>query len=123
MGSLGGGVLPPPDPPELSRKRKDAAFRCNPASWKLLCFGGWSCQQHGLLRTEECARVNAQVWDVLPGHPIQRNCSGLLQGQLRVREGDNGRGDVSWGDEVLLQAELDVHRSARTPGSPGSKAS
>ena len=55
-GSLGGGVLPPPDPPELSGKRKDAAFGCNPASWKLLCLGGWPCQQHGLLWTEECAR-------------------------------------------------------------------
>ena len=55
-GSLGGRVLPPPDPPELSGKRKDAAFCCNPASWKLLCLGGWPCQQHGLLRIQAGSR-------------------------------------------------------------------
>ena len=53
-GSLGGGVLP--SPPELSRKRKDAAFGRNPASWMLLCLGGWPCQQHGLLRIQAGSR-------------------------------------------------------------------
>ena len=75
-----------------------------------LGFTSWIPNTPILFRTS--ASMHLFSIDKLPN----RTCA---QGQLRVREGDNGGADVNRGDQVLLQAELDVHR--RVPGLRGHR--